>query len=82
MIRSLAFRQSSLSFIILATNSGSEFRKTENPCFAQLASPDRIGAGNSATGKFGKKTAADSDEFGGFVSGYEWFGRHYNSSVR
>src|ERR1700691_4565337 len=81
MIRWLAFRRSSLNSIAFPTDGSGEFRKTEDPCSPQLASSNRIGTGNPAPGKFYEKTSANSNELGGFQSGYERFGRHDNSST-
>jgi hypothetical protein len=80
MIRSLALRWPSLGSNACPANTSGEFGETEDPCFPHLASPNRIGAGNSAPSKFDEKASANSDKLGGFMSRYERFGRHENSS--
>jgi hypothetical protein len=80
MIRPLAFRRSALNAIALPTDSCGEFRKTENPCFPRIAGPNRIRARNPAASESNEKASTDSDKLGGFLSGYEWFGHHDNSS--
>lgn len=80
MIRSLAFRRSSLDPIASTADTSGKFGKTEYPCFPHLASSERIGTRNAAPGEFNEKTPANSDELGGFLSRYERFGHHDKSS--
>jgi len=78
MIRALAIWRPTGTVAIYCCG---KFGKTKHPGFAQLASPNWVGAGDTATSEFGEETSANSDKFGGFLSGYERFGRHDNSSV-
>jgi hypothetical protein len=82
MIRSLAFRRTALVPAILAIDCRRQLRKAEDPSFAQVASPYRVGARDPATSQFREEASANSDELGGFLGGYERFGHHDNSSVR
>jgi hypothetical protein len=79
MIRPLAFWRPSEAPIAIATDSRSQLGKTEDPSLTQLASADRVRARDPAAGKLSEKTAANSDELCGFLSGDKRFGYHDGS---
>src|SRR5580658_10208102 len=81
MIRPLAFRWPRGTPTVIAIDRRSQLGKTEHPSLTQLPRADRVRARDPAAGKLREKTAANSDELCGFLSGDKRFGYHDGSGT-
>jgi hypothetical protein len=73
MIRWSGFWRASPNAVVISTDGGGEFGKTEDPGFSKLTGPNWISAGDPTAGEFNEKTPTDSHKLRSLLCGYEPF---------